>query len=291
MVEQPQITVVMPTFNRLAAIQENFDSIQALEGISEIVVVVDGSTDGTAEWLEALGDRRMTVVRQPQRGSPAARNAGIDAARGDWILMTEDDCYLPTEFARTLWQVAQAHHADIVGAPWLPVDGRELTRAAYERARQAARADIHLGTSATVFPLDDLVTPFLNGVVLVRRGVFDAVRYRDSLRGNAWREETSLFLTAVERGFCCVLTPHTACFQIGQWSGGQRRPVLAYEAWTIRNNWRFLRAHDATLRRLGEIRGPFTAQARFIAKRVWTIAGGYSEARWEDLLSRVRAGR
>lgn len=291
MAEQPQITVVMPTFNRLAAIRENFDSLRALEGITEIVVVVDGSTDGTAEWLEQLGDRRITVLRQPQRGSPAARNAGIDAARGDWILMTEDDCYLPREFAVTLLEVARARQADIVGAPWLPVPGREQTDAAYERARRSARADIRLGTSPTLFPRDDLLTPFLNGVVLVRRGVFEVVRYDESLRGNAWREETSLFLSAVEQGFRCVFTPRTASFQVGQWSGGQRRPVLSYEVWAIRNNWRFLRAHQAALRRLGEIRGPFTAQTRFVADRAWTIARGYAGARWEERLSRLRADR
>lgn len=288
MVEQPQITVVMPTFNRLAAIRENFDSVRALEGITEIIVVVDGSTDGTDEWLEQLDDRRLTVLCQPQRGSPAARNAGIDAARGDWILMTEDDCYLPREFATTLFDVARARRGDIVSAPWLPAPGREQTGPAYERARRAARADIRLGTSPTVFPRDDLLTPFLNGVVLVRRGVFEVVRYDESLRGNAWREETSLFLSALEQGFRCVLTPRTASFQVGQWSGGQRRPVLSYEMWTIRNNWRFLRRHEATLRRLGEIRRPLTAQARFVAGRAWTVVRGYARARGSDVLDRIR---
>jgi GT2 family glycosyltransferase len=289
MAGEAQISVVMPTFNRLAALRENFDSIQALQGISEIVVIVDGSTDGSAEWLEQLGDPRLRVIRQPQRGSPAARNAGIDAAGGDWILMIEDDCFLPSEFARTLLEVAQARHADIVSAPWLPVSGREDIDRACARARRASR--IRLGTLPTVFPREDLVTPFLNGIVLVRRDVFTVVRYDESLRGNAWREETSLFLCAVEHGFRCVLTPRTASFQVGQWEGGQRRPVLSYEAWALRNNWRFLRAHAAALRRMGEIRSPLSAQARFAAERAWMLARGYAGARWSGALSRARGAR
>jgi len=278
----------MPTFNRLAALQRNFDSVRAVEGVEEIIVVVDGSTDGSAEWLEGLGDQRISVIRQPQRGSPAARNAGIDAAGGDWILMTEDDCFLPSEFALTLLDVARAHQADIVSAPWLPVYGGGDINAAYQRARDRAQADIHLDTSPKVFPPEDLVTPFLNGVVLVRRRVFDVLRYDESLTRNAWREETSLFLSAVEHGFRCVLTPRTASFQLDQWDGGQRGPVLAYELWALRNNWRFLRAHAAMLRRLGEIRTPFTAQARFVRGRIWERIGKPIQLRWGRLLSRAR---
>ena len=132
---------------------------------------------------------------------------------------------------------------------------------------------------ANGLPVGDLATPFLNGIVLVRRDVFDLAGYNESLRGNAWREETSMFLTATELGFRCVLTPRTAAFQLGQWGGGQRRGRLSYEAWAIRNNWRFLRAHERTLRRMGEIRSPWTAQARFVADRVSGVAFGYLRAR------------
>ena len=152
---------------------------------------------------------------------------------------------------------------------------------ALERGPRAARGRwIGLRTHPGVFPAADLETPFLNGVVLARRDVFAAINYDESLGGNAWREETSMFLTATERGFRCVLTPRTAVFQLGQWDGGQRRARLDYEAWAIRNNWRFLRTHAATLRRMGEIRSPATEQARFVAERAWAVLRGWTEARW-----------
>lgn len=286
----PAISVVMPTFNRLDALRENFGSLRELVGVSEIVIIVDGSTDGTGRWLEDLGDPRVKVIHQRQRGSPAARNTGIVAARGNWILMTEDDCFLPREFAVTLLDVARSRDAQIVSAPWLPVVGRDQMGRALERGRRNARTRIRLGTHPSVFPAYDLETPFLNGVVLAKRHVFDVVRYDESLGGNAWREETSMFLDAVQAGFRCVLTPRTACFQLGQWRGGQRRRRLSYEAWAIRNNWRFLRAHEGALRSLGEIRHPFTAQARFVSTRLASIVSGYARARWQALSRRGGQG-
>jgi hypothetical protein len=136
-----------------------------------------------------------------------------------------------------------------------------------------------------VFPIRDHETPFLNGIVLVSRAVFDVVGYDESFRGNAWREETSMFLAATEAGFRCVLTPRTASFQLGQWDGGQRRSRLSYEAWAVRNNWRFLRTHRRALQSLGEIHTPLTAQTGFVSRRLRAVAGGYARAR---LLERGR---
>jgi GT2 family glycosyltransferase len=276
----PRISVVLPTFNRLPALLENFGSVLELAGATEIVVVVDGSTDGSADWLEQRADDRVRLIRQRQAGSPAARNRGIAAADGDWVLMTEDDIFLPPDFALTLLDVARGHDAQIVGAPWLVVSSSDAMPLALEQGRRYGQARIRLGTHPSTFPAADVETPFLNGVVLVRRDVFGVIGYDESLRGNAWREETSMFLAATQAGFRCVLTPRTAVFQLGQWAGGQRRPRLSYEAWAIRNNWRFLRAHGLALQRLGEIHDPVTAQAAFIAKRLGAIVTGQVHGRW-----------
>lgn len=58
----------------------------------EVVVVDDGSTDGTADRLAALDDGRLRVVRHERsRGVAKARNAGIEVARGEWIAFLDDD--------------------------------------------------------------------------------------------------------------------------------------------------------------------------------------------------------
>jgi GT2 family glycosyltransferase len=275
------ISVVLPTFNRLDALRANFESLRALAGVGEIVVVVDGSTDGTAAWLAQIADDRVRIVEQENRGSPAARNRGVAEARGDWLLMVEDDCFLLADFVTTLLDVAQADGAQIVGAPWVQVEDREHIECELAQRRERAKDRIRLTTSHMVFPDRDLETPFLNGIVLVRRDVFDSVRYDESLVGNAWREETSLFLSAVGAGFKCVLTPRTASLQLGQWDGGQRRPRLSYELSAMRNNWRFLRRHRRALRELGEVHDPISGQLAFVAARVREVGGGYVRARRE----------
>jgi GT2 family glycosyltransferase len=282
----PAISAVLPTYNRLAALRANFRSLLEQSGLSEIVVVVDGSTDGTLEWLRELEDGRIKLLHQHQQGSPAARNAGIAAAQGEWILMTEDDRFLPSDFVVALLDAAVANDAQLVGAPWLLIESEAAMSPALERARKSAHPRIGLETSATVFPTHDLQTPFINGIVLARRDVFETVRYDESLGGNAWREETSLVLSAMEAGFRPVLTPRTASFQLAQWEGGQRLPRLQYEAWAIRNNWRFLKLHRRTLERLGEIHDPVTAQADFIRRRLMETALGVTRKRVRQLAAR-----
>jgi GT2 family glycosyltransferase len=281
------ISVVLPTYNRLPALQRNFGSLLALEGVAEIVVIVDGSTDGSAEWLASLEDPRLRVTVQSQSGSPAARNRGVDLAAGTWVLMTEDDCYLPPDFATTLLDVANRMGADIVSAPWLAAAGAEEGEDAIARGRRAAQEHIGLSTHPSVFPTADLETPFLSGIILARREVLRRFPYDPRLRGNAWREETSLFLSAVAAGYRCVLTPRTASLQLGQWEGGQRLGRLSYEYWAIRNNWRFLRRHRVVLAQIGAIRGPLSAQSTFVLARLRSVLVGTVRARW----SRVRARR
>ncbi len=284
--ESAEVSVVLPTYNRLEALRVNFASLLALEGVSEIVVVVDGSSDRSLEWLQAQQDPRIRVIAQPNRGSPAARNAGIDAAKGQWILMTEDDCYLPPDYVTVLMAVAVAHRAQIVSAPWVHVDSLEEISSKFELGRSRSVPVIRLGTHPSEFPAHDVETPFLNGIVLAARLVFEVVRYDESLRGNAWREETSMFLAARRAGLRCVLTPRTASFQLGQWDGGQRRPPLSYELWSIRNNWQFLLANRRELEAMREIRSPAAAQAEFVARRAGDRCLGFARARWRSTRAR-----
>ncbi len=273
------ISVVLPTYNRLPALRANFGSLLALADIGEIVAVVDGSTDGSAAWLREQADGRIRVIEQENRGSPAARNRGVAEARGGWILMVEDDCHLPPDFASTLRGVAARMDAQIVSAPWVHVESASEIEAALRERRAHPQSRIRLTTSHGTFPDRDIETPFLNGIVLARRDVLEAIRYDEALEGNAWREETSLFLTAVAAGYRCVLTPRTASFQLGQWDGGQRSSRLSYELAALRNNWRFLRRHRDALRQLGEIRDPVTGQLRFLAERGRVVLGGWLRSR------------
>ncbi len=88
----PKVSVIIPTFNRLPMLKEAVDSVlaQDFEDI-ELIVVDDGSADGTSEEMGRYGGR-VRVVRHPEnRGVSAARNSGILHAKGKYIAFLDSD--------------------------------------------------------------------------------------------------------------------------------------------------------------------------------------------------------
>jgi glycosyltransferase involved in cell wall biosynthesis len=81
----------------------------------ELIVVDDGSTDGSVAWLESLRDARVNVVREGHSGHKAQlRNRGLARARADWIaFLDSDDRWTPTKLERHL-----AYHAAHPGTRW-----------------------------------------------------------------------------------------------------------------------------------------------------------------------------
>jgi glycosyltransferase involved in cell wall biosynthesis len=103
--EPPDVTVVIPTHNRAHLVGRALSSVLRQRDCAfEVVVVDDGSTDGTADMLADLRDPRTRVVRHPvARGVSAARNSGLEQARGSWVaFVDDDDLWAPTKLAEQL---------------------------------------------------------------------------------------------------------------------------------------------------------------------------------------------
>jgi glycosyltransferase involved in cell wall biosynthesis len=101
---KPQVDVVIPTYNRRDLLQLAVSSIRAQTlRVERIIIVDDGSTDGTNEWVqcEAQGDSRIVHVKMQHGGANLARNAGIANARADWIaFLDSDDVWEPEKLAQ-----------------------------------------------------------------------------------------------------------------------------------------------------------------------------------------------
>jgi glycosyltransferase involved in cell wall biosynthesis len=126
----PDVSVVVPTRDRrdmvLATVQAMFDQ----RDVSlEVVVVDDGSLDGTREALTALNDPRVTVVRHEHaRGQAAARDSGVAAARAEWVaFLDDDDRWAPDKLRRQL-EAAGADDADFVYSTAVTVDSQGRVR-------------------------------------------------------------------------------------------------------------------------------------------------------------------
>lgn len=90
-----KFSVIIPTYNRRKTLARTLPTVLAQNFPAtdfEVIVVVDGSTDGSAQWLRTLTpDCNLRVLVQPNRGLAAARNRGLQAAAGDLVLFLDDD--------------------------------------------------------------------------------------------------------------------------------------------------------------------------------------------------------
>jgi glycosyltransferase involved in cell wall biosynthesis len=86
------VSVIIPTYNRLWCLPKAIDSCRNTQCKTEIIVVDDGSTDGTWEWL--LTQKDIVSIRQDNWGKCWAANKGFDAAKGKYIRFLDSDDYL-----------------------------------------------------------------------------------------------------------------------------------------------------------------------------------------------------
>lgn len=113
----PKVSVIIPTYNRAKFVCESIESVlgQTFEDF-ELIVVDDGSDDGTKELLEQYrSDGRFKYFYQSNRGRSAARNAGISASSGEWLIFLDSDDRLKPDAIRTfLSRTQEFPEADVV---------------------------------------------------------------------------------------------------------------------------------------------------------------------------------
>jgi glycosyltransferase involved in cell wall biosynthesis len=99
MTGRPQVSVVMPAYNVAPFILESVRSVlgQSFQDL-ELIVVDDGSIDGTVDRLLSVRDPRLQIIEQGNGGSSAARNSGIKVAAGEYVgFLDADDLWLPNK--------------------------------------------------------------------------------------------------------------------------------------------------------------------------------------------------
>ncbi|MFE6405420.1 bifunctional polysaccharide deacetylase/glycosyltransferase family 2 protein [Streptomyces sp. NPDC057837] len=98
------VSVIVPAYNEKECIANTLDSLARSTHPIEIIVVDDGSTDGTAEIAESLGMPDVRVIRQANAGKPAALNNGVRSARHDIVVMMDGDTVFEPDTVRQLVQ-------------------------------------------------------------------------------------------------------------------------------------------------------------------------------------------
>lgn len=117
------VSVIIPTFDRAYVLREAVDSVLAqLHGEVELIVVDDGSTDGTRELMASAyrNEDRVHYRYQPNAGLASARNTGLDLATGDYLaFLDSDDAWKPWHLALLL---AALDGVPDVGMIWTDID-------------------------------------------------------------------------------------------------------------------------------------------------------------------------
>lgn len=115
-IEPMKLTVIIPVFNEIDNIQEILKRVKATRKADEIIVVDDGSQDGTRELLKELDgqDKVRVILHEKNQGKGAAVRSGMDAAQGEIMLIQDADLeYDPRDYA-TLLQPLDEGIADVV---------------------------------------------------------------------------------------------------------------------------------------------------------------------------------
>jgi cellulose synthase/poly-beta-1,6-N-acetylglucosamine synthase-like glycosyltransferase len=106
-----QFSVIIPTHNRLTLLRHTLESVLTQQFLDyEVIVVDDGSTDGTVEYLCSLGDR-IQVIAQTNRGAGSARNAGAAEAKGTYLaFLDSDDLWFPWTL-KVYSEISERYHS------------------------------------------------------------------------------------------------------------------------------------------------------------------------------------
>lgn len=209
----PRISVVLPAFNAVSTIARAVQSIlDQTESDLELIVVDDGSTDGTVAVLNSIQDSRLIVLQQDHRGVASAANEGTGRAAAPFIARMDADDVAHPERLRFQLQYLKEGDFDVVGSQvWIrrPDGSPSPGLLRYERwINQETPSPEQIAAFRFV------EFPIVNPTILARRSYFEL-----GYRNNAFPEDYDLLL----RAFTCGLKVGKVAQPLLTWHDDPRR--------------------------------------------------------------------
>lgn len=112
-----ELSLIVPVYNGEKFVEDCLQSVLSVTAVSmEVIAVDDGSTDRTPQILDTIAqsDARVRVIHKENGGVSAARNAGLDAAQGNWVMFADADDTVNAQQIENLVAFEKQVHADIV---------------------------------------------------------------------------------------------------------------------------------------------------------------------------------
>lgn len=143
----PSVTVIVAVYNKIHSLPRTLASLwaQTYQGF-EVICVDDGSEDGSAQWCvqQAVQHPQLRLVRLPHRGVSAARQAGLQAATGEYVIHVDPDDWVEPSFLQRMLEKAQQEDADMaMCGVWADFPDRSAPTQTYEDRLYAAPDFLH----------------------------------------------------------------------------------------------------------------------------------------------------
>ena len=276
----PLVTAIIPTFNRRSFLVKAIESAlaQTYENM-EVIVVDDGSVDGTDDSVAALGSRvrSLRYFKKRNGGCASARNSGLDQASGELLsFLDSDDTWLPSAIeglVRTLRETG----ADLVYSPAIEIypDGREVINYPVAAGRPRALAREHF-----------LATNVRTGSYLFTR---EAMQRAGRLDETLLHNEDSDYLQRLAMHSRAAYSPLPTVRVYNHAGAKSRRRVEIYQA-LLRSSKRTLAQHPQFARDLGPAAAGRLDQIRAQLIDALILAGEYRSAQQvaNDVSGRLR---
>ena len=157
----PTVSIIVPVYNAEKTLKRCVDSIlgQEYEDL-ELILVDDGSTDGSGPLCDAFGnqDSRVRVLHKENGGVSDSRNMGLKLARGKWLQFADSDDWVTADATRLMVRKAEADSCDMVVADFYRVIGDRVSHKGDIEEDQVLRfveQALPEGAGGTVRPADE----------------------------------------------------------------------------------------------------------------------------------------
>ena len=207
----PQLSVVMATYNRRYILPRAIDSIfkQDLSPTEyELIVVVDGSHDGTTEYLKSLlPPCPLQIIEQENSGLAIALNRGIAASRGRIVILVDDDLVLDPSNFRIHLEAHAASDSLLVHGP-VYVAKESADNFATDWIREVVDDEIKRWEKGWTWPDDANIDPnySIPRAALIASGGYDEIF--------KWRQNSEFGVRLVKSGIKVVYEPRALCYHV-----------------------------------------------------------------------------
>lgn len=247
------VSIIIPTFNRKHILMKTLDSYLSQSNLYEVIVVDDGSTDGTYEYLQEKAKfSKITLLRHDRNtDASTARNTGIDIAKGKYIMIGEDDVFLSASYISTLLRCLEESNGDLIAGRILYLHHRETHEECFNRYEKFKKPLIHYWSISIRFQKKvekDISVPHLHALTLGKAEVYKKIHYDSTY---ITREDTDFCIRAGKQDYKVVFCPHTICFHLprdrtrgGQWKSGALKRLffnMKGNIWLINNHFAYFK--------------------------------------------------